>query len=324
MDNITIGPYILGSSWIYKMDPRMKIILTVILMVITFILPSLISVSIALGLFVLVFITTRIPLMKMLLGLKPVVYLMIFTFILQICYTKGSEDTLIKILEFHFSLITLAIILGILAFYLLTKRYIPLKMIYFLIMVSSLFVVQYFVNNDLLFNLSYRLKVYEEGVIKGGFVAIRVILMISITSLLTFTTSTMEINNGISSVLSPLKLLHIPVSIFSMMLSLTLRFIQTLLMETRKIMDAQSSRGVDFSEGGLKSKVTQVISLLVPMFVISFRRAEELSNAMVARGYDLDAKRTRYDKLKLHLMDYFGLIICLGSLIGIICWRWIF
>ena len=89
MDNITIGQYIPGSSWIYKMDPRMKIILTVILMVITFILPSLISVSIALGLFVLVFITTRIPLMKMLLGLKPVVYLMIFTFI-----TKG--DNLIR------------------------------------------------------------------------------------------------------------------------------------------------------------------------------------------------------------------------------------
>ena len=121
----------------------------------------------------------------------------------------------------------------------------------------------------------------------------------------------MEIQNGITSVLSPLKLLHIPVEIFSMMLSLTLRFIPTLLEETKKIMDAQSSRGVDFSEGGLKSKITQIISLLVPMFVISFRRAEELSNAMISRGYDLSAKRTRYDKLKLHFIDYFSLILSL-------------
>lgn len=316
MNNISIGQYIPGNSWIYRLDPRMKIVLTFVLMVVVFILPTLYSVLIALAVFFLLFITTRIPILKMLGGLKPVIYLLIFTIILQICYTKGDETTLIKVLEFNYSFITLSIMLGIVIFYYLTKRFVPLKTTYFLIMVSSLFVVQYFIDYDMLFNLHYRLKVYEEGLIKGGFISCRVILMISITSLLTFSTSTMEINNGISSVLSPLKLLHIPVGIFSMMLSLTLRFIPTLLTETKKIMDAQSSRGVDFNEGGIKSKITQIISLLVPMFVISFRRAEELSNAMVARGYDLNSKRTRYDVLKLKVLDYISLIFvlaCLGA-----------
>ena len=311
MNNITIGQYIPGNSWIYKMDPRIKIILTFIFMAVIFILPSILSVSIALLIFFVIIITARIPLLKMISGLKGVVYLMLFTFVLQICYTKGSSDTLIKTLEFHFSFITMSLCIILILIYMFTKKYIPFKMIYFLAGVALLFVIQYVIAYNTLFNLTYKLKVYEEGLVKGGFISIRVILMVSLTSLLTFTTSTMEIQNGITSVLSPLKLLHIPVEIFSMMLSLTLRFIPTLLEETKKIMDAQSSRGVDFSEGGLKSKITQIISLLVPMFVISFRRAEELSNAMISRGYDLSAKRTRYDKLKLHFIDYFSLILSL-------------
>lgn len=311
MNNITIGQYIPGNSWIYKMDPRIKIILTFIFMAVIFILPSILSVSIALLIFFVIIITARIPLLKMISGLKGVVYLMLFTFVLQICYTKGSSDTLIKTLEFHFSFITMSLCIILILIYMFTKKYIPFKMIYFLVVVALLFVIQYVIDYNTLFNLTYKLKVYEEGLVKGGFISIRVILMVSLTSLLTFTTSTMEIQNGITSVLSPLKLLHIPVEIFSMMLSLTLRFIPTLLEETKKIMDAQSSRGVDFSEGGLKSKITQIISLLVPMFVISFRRAEELSNAMISRGYDLSAKRTRYDKLKLHFIDYFSLILSL-------------
>lgn len=309
MNNITIGQYIPGNSWIYKMDPRIKIILTFIFMAVIFILPSILSVSIALLIFFVIIITARIPLLKMISGLKGVVYLMLFTFVLQICYTKGSSDTLIKTLEFHFSFITMSLCIILILIYMFTKKYIPFKMIYFLAVVALLFVIQYVIDYNTLFNLTYKLKVYEEGLVKGGFISIRVILMVSLTSLLTFTTSTMEIQNGITSVLSPLKLLHIPVEIFSMMLSLTLRFIPTLLEETKKIMDAQSSRGVDFSEGGLKRKITQIISLLVPMFVISFRRAEELSNAMISRGYDLSAKRTRYDKLKLHFIDYFSLIV---------------
>lgn len=312
MDNITIGQYIPGNSWIYKMDPRMKIVLTFILIAVIFILPTLLSVSIALGIFAVMFLTTRIPILKMLKGLRPIIYLLAFSFILQIIYTKTGD--LLYTFNFSFNFYNMLIILGVFVFYLLTKKLIPLKTTYFFLFVISIWAVQYWLDIDKIFNLHYKLKVYEGGLSRGGFVVLRVILMISITSLLTFSTSSMEINNGISSVLSPLKLIHIPVGIFSMMLSLTLRFIPTLLAETNKIMKAQSSRGVDFNEGGLRSKIKQIISLLVPMFVVSFKRADELSNAMIARGYDLNAPRSRYDLLKLHFIDYLGLILILGCL----------
>ena len=307
LDNISIGQFVPGNSWIYKMDPRMKIILTGIMIVICFILLSLISVIVALLLFIIMILTTGIPFMKFIKGLKPIVYLVLFTFVLQVIYTK--DGNYITTLDFSFNFYTMLMIIGILVLYVLTKKFIPLKMIYLLLIISSIFVVQYFFHFDFLFELNYHLKIYQGGLEKGAFVFFRVILMIMITSLLTFSTSNMDINNGLASVMSPLKVIHFPVGMLSMMISLTLRFIPTLISETKKIMNAQASRGVDFNEGHLKDKVTQIISLLIPMFVISFKKAEDLSNAMIARGYEIDAPRSQYDLLKLKAMDYIALVI---------------
>lgn len=317
LDNISIGQYVPGTSWIYKMDPRMKIILTFLLMAISFILPTLLSVSIALLVLMLIILTTGIPILKFIKGLKPIIYLVLFTFILQIIYTKDGK--FLYTFDFSFNFYTMLMIIGIIVFYFLTKKYIPLKMIYFLVFVTSLFAVQYFFEFDFLFKFTYHLNVYKGGLEKGAFVFIRVVLMISITSLLTFSTSNMDINNGLSSVMSPLKVIHFPVGMLSMMISLTLRFIPTLISETKKIMNAQASRGVDFNEGHLHDKVTQIISLLIPMFVISFKKAEDLSNAMVARGYEIDAPRSKYDKLKLRAIDYISLFIIL-ALLGVSIW----
>ena len=143
--------------------------------------------------------------------------------------------------------------------------------------------------------------------------------MIGTTSLLTLSTMTTDINNGIEAVLSPLKLIKVPVGVFSMLISLTLRFIPTLLGESQKIMNAQASRGVDFSEGTLKEKVTQIVSLLIPMFVISFKRAEDLADAMESRGYIIDAKRTKLDELKLKEVDFISMII-MFTLFGLVIW----
>ncbi len=133
----------------------------------------------------------------------------------------------------------------------------------------------------------------------------------------------MDINQGLEWLLSPLKLFKIPVGIFAMLVSLTLRFIPTLMSESKKIMNAQASRGVDFNEGSLKDKVNQIISLLIPMFVISFKRAEDLSNAMEARGYIIGAKRTKLDELKLRWRDYLALTIVL-ALFGLVIWSMIY
>jgi energy-coupling factor transport system permease protein len=147
--------------------------------------------------------------------------------------------------------------------------------------------------------------------------------MISITQILTLTTMSTDINNGLEWILSPLKLFKIPVGVFAMLISLTLRFIPTLLSESKKIMAAQASRGVDFNEGSLKDKVNQIISLLIPMFVISFKRAEDLSNAMEARGYIIGAKRTKLDELKLRWRDYLCLLIVI-ALFGLVIWSMIY
>lgn len=319
MNNITFGQYVPGNSWIYKLDPRIKIILTILLIVIIFLIPSLTLMGIALGLFVLTFISTRISIIRVIKGLKPVLFLLVFTVFLQLIYTTGTTETLAYSFDMQIGLFNLLIMIGIFIFYLLTKKFIPFKTIYLLMMIAGVFLILWYVRFDMLVWNNFKFNVYYEGLEKSAFIFIRIVMMIGITSLLTLSTMSTDINNGLESVLSPLKLIKIPVGVFSMLISLTLRFIPTLLEESKKIMNAQASRGVDFNEGSLKEKVTQIISLLIPMFVISFKRAEDLSNAMEARGYIIGEKRTKLDELKLRWRDYLCLIIILAFL-GLVIW----
>ncbi len=316
MNNITLGQFIPGNSWIYKIDPRMKIILTFLLMTIVFMIPNVKLMIIGFILFILMFISTRISIIKLIKGLKPVVILMLFTFALQIIYNK--EGNLLKTFNFEVSLYHIFILLGLSVFYIYTKKYVPIKMIYFITFLFAFFFIQYYFSFSKYNFFDYSFDIYTSGLEKGFFVFFRVILMIGLTSLLTFSTMNMDINNGLSSVLKPLKIIKFPVDTISMMLSLVLRFIPTLLDETNKIMRAQASRGVDFNEGRLKDKINQIISLLVPMFVISFKKADDLSNAMTTRGYVIDAPRTKLDEMKLRLSDYIYLIIAICILCFII------
>ena len=207
--------------------------------------------------------------------------------------------------------------------YFITRRFIPLPFLYLLLIVFLVFLVLWknpFEAFNWNFNFVWKdfsFKVYQEGVNKASFIFVRILLMLGITSLLTLSTMSTDINNGLEAVLSPLKLIKVPVGIFAMLISLTLRFIPTLMVESKKIMNAQASRGSDFSEGKLHEKVKQIVALLIPMFVISFKRADDLSNAMSARGYIIGAKRTKIDELKLGYRDYIviGFVLMLTTLI---------
>ena len=155
----------------------------------------------------------------------------------------------------------------------------------------------------------------------------RIFIMIITTTLLTSTTKPMSLAKGIEDLLLPLKIIRVPVHIIAMIISIALRFIPTLLEETQRIMKAQSSRGVDFKNGNIKSKVKALITLIIPLFVSSFTKAEELGNAMETRGYDPYAKRTRYRVLKIKWFDIALLITLLGllsivilSLMGLMPW----
>lgn len=332
MDNLAFGQYYPGKSWIYKLDPRIKIIATIVLIVLIFLIPitgmnGLYMMLGAFGLFVLAFLTTRIPVIKVLNGLKPVLFLLSFTVVLQLIYTTSDESDLLYTIPMSIGLYQLLIMLGLLTLYIVFKKYLPLKtLILFGILFISFLVMwdnpfEKFVWNFDFRWVSWDFKIYWAGVSRASIIFLRIVLMIGITSLLTLSTMSTDINNGLEAVLSPLKLLKIPVGIFSMLISLTLRFIPTLMIEAKKIMNAQASRGVDFSEGSLKDKANQIIALLIPMFVISFKRAEDLSNAMEARGYIVGAKRTKIDELKLRWRDYLAIVVMILLLAAVILGR---
>ena len=332
MENIAFGQYYPGNSWIYKLDPRIKIIATIVFIVLIFLIPitgmnGLYMMLGAFGLFVLAFLTTRIPVIKVLNGLKPVLFLLSFTVVLQLIYTTSDESDLLYTIPMSIGLYQLLIMLGLLTLYIVFKKYLPLKtLILFGILFISFLVMWDNPFEKFVWNFDFRwaswdFRIYWAGVSRASIIFLRIVLMIGITSLLTLSTMSTDINNGLEAVLSPLKLLKIPVGIFSMLISLTLRFIPTLMIEAKKIMNAQASRGVDFSEGSLKDKANQIIALLIPMFVISFKRAEDLSNAMEARGYIVGAKRTKIDELKLRWRDYLAIVVMILLLAAVILGR---
>jgi len=163
------------------------------------------------------------------------------------------------------------------------------------------------------------IKIYTEGIARAFFMAIRVILLIIGTSiLLTYTTSPISLTDGLESLLSPLKIIKIPVHTFAMMMSIALRFIPTLVEETEKIMNAQKSRGADFSSGGLIKRAKALIPILVPLFVSSFKRAEELATAMECRCYRGDKNRTKLVKLQYKARDFIFMLLFAASLTAII------
>ena len=147
------------------------------------------------------------------------------------------------------------------------------------------------------------LKVYEEGIRQGIFISMCFFLLVLVTSLLTLTTTPIEITDGIEYLLAPLKKVNFPVHELALMMSISLRFIPTLMQETDKIMKAQIARGVEFTSGPFKERLKAIIPLLIPLFISSFKRAEDLAVAMEARGYRGGEGRTKYRQLKWTILD---------------------
>ena len=313
MNNMTIGQYIPGQSWLHQLDPRVKMLSLILLLVSIFLIPiqgTIVDLSILAGYFVftlLLVVSSGIPLLKVLQGLRPILFLLTFTVLIQILIIRPT--TLVAIsdtLTFHLSITSLAAIILWIIFYQITKKWIKFKVLYFIFSVIVVFALQYILPYGAIYQ--YDVTLYEETVIRALFIFFRIVVIIMLTSLLTFTTMTTDINDGLEGVLFPLKWVKVPVDVLTMMVSLTLRYIPTLLIETDKIMKAQASRGVDFKEASIKDKVTQVISLLIPVFVISFKRAEDLANAMEVRGYVIGQKRTKIDVLKIKITDYMSIV----------------
>ena len=250
--DITLGQFFPGFSVLHKLDPRTKILSSVLFIVATFMANNLTS-FLALSLVTVLLVSvSRINARVILKSLKPLLFILIFTSLINVFLTVGEGEPL---LAFHF------------------------------------------------------IKIYKEGIIRAVFMTVRVILLIIGTSmLLTYTTSPISLTDGIESLLKPLKLIKVPVHSFAMMMSIALRFIPTLVEETEKIMNAQKSRGADFSNGGLVKRAKALIPILVPLFVSSFKRADELAVAMECRCYRGDKNRTKLVKLEYKTRDILWLV----------------
>lgn len=179
-----------------------------------------------------------------------------------------------------------------------------------LFMLSFLLIINLIVirEGSVLFTI-FGWSIYSGAITQTLYIVVRLALMIMITTILTATTKPLELTLGIEDLLKPFQVIHVPAHEIAMMISIALRFIPTLIEETQRIMKAQASRGVDMEEGSLIEKVKAILSLIVPLFVSAFQRAEDLAYAMEARGYIPNRQRTRYKQLKMQGKDFILLFL---------------
>ena len=164
------------------------------------------------------------------------------------------------------------------------------------------------------------IKIYSGGLSRAAMMVIRILMLITCTFLLTYTTSPIALTDGLEALMNPLKKIGVPVHELSMMMCIALRFIPTLIEETDKIMCAQKARGADFENGSLMDRAKALIPILVPLFISAFRRADELATAMECRCYQGGEGRTKMKLLRYHREDFvsFGIgILMIAAVCGL-------
>ena len=164
-------------------------------------------------------------------------------------------------------------------------------------------------------------KITREGLVNAGFLVLRIVMLVTGTFLLTYTTSPIALTDGLESLLSPLKAIHFPVHELALMMSIALRFIPTLIEETDKIISAQKARGADFETGNLFHRAKTLVPILVPLFISAFRRADELATAMECRCYRGGSGRTKLKQLRFQLRDILTFALGAAVLAGVIVLR---
>lgn len=258
MKEITLGRYYPGNSILHRMDPRVKFFLSMLFMVVLFFLSKPIPFAFfAVAMLIIIFITT-IPVKQILLSLKPILFIIIFAFILNLFSFQSS---------------------------------------------------------NILWSLG-PFKLTVEGLSAGIKMAVRLSLLIITSSVfLTLTTTPLGVADAMENILKPLQKFSFPAHEISMMMSIALRFVPNLMEETDKIMKAQSSRGAQYDTGGVIQRAKGLVSVLVPLFVSCFRRAEELATAMEARCYHGAEGRTKLHIMKVTKLDYYA--IAVGAIVTI-------
>ncbi len=258
--DITIGQYFPGNSLIHRLDPRFKIVITVLYIIMLFAGGTYTGLAIGAAYALIAIALSKIKPKMFVKSIKPIMPFLLITALIN------------------------------------------------LLLVSS---------GEILWQWKF-LKITDAGINISVFMIIRIVLLIAGTSLLTYTTSPITLTDAIERLLSPLKKLKFPVHELAMMMSIALRFIPTLIEETDKIMSAQKARGAEIDTGSFITRARNLVSILVPLFISSFRRADELATAMECRCYNGGAGRTRLRQLKSAPRDYAALFVTAAFLAGVI------
>lgn len=191
-----------------------------------------------------------------------------------------------------------------------------LRSMFGLILFTTVFQMLFVQGGTILFQFGL-IRVTDYSMAQAGLILMRFVLILSFSTLLTLTTTPLSLADAVEALLKPLKLIKVPVHEIGLMLSLSLRFVPTLMDDTSRIMNAQRARGVDFDEGSIVQKIKAIIPILIPLFASSFKRADALAIAMEARGYQGGDGRSKYRQLKWQLKDTLAILvlISLGALL---------
>lgn len=252
--DVTLGQYYPSTSFIHKMDSRVKILLNLLYLVGIFFIESFFGFGIVLCFLLLAIAASKIPLLSILKSIKGILFLLILTGLLNIFFFTPNE--------------------------------------------SSKLLVDWWI-----------FKIYDGGVIFAAKMTLRIVLLVTGASLLTLTTTPVDLTHGIESLLKPLSVIRFPVHEMALIMSLALSFIPSLIEETDRIIKAQKARGAAFDSGGLIARAKAFIPILVPLLVSSFRRADELALAMNSRCYEGAKKRTQMRVMRITWRDITGAII---------------
>ena len=259
LSDITFGQFYPTTSFVHKLDPRSKIILLIAYIVAVFIADNFWGLLAAFLFLCVAIAFSKVPVSAVIRSLKAIIFLALFTFILNILFYAPKEGDTV---------------------------------------------------------LFWRIS--KEGIITATFFASRLLLLVAGSSILTLTTTPVNITDGIESLLKPLTYIKVPVHVLALVMSIALRFIPTLADETDRIIRAQKARGADFESGNILSRVKAFIPVLIPLLISAFRRADELGNAMDARCYTDGKTRTKYKKLSFTARDLVSVLLMAALITGIV------
>ena len=264
MLDITLGQYYPGNSFIHRLDPRTKILSTLLLIIAVFLANSAIGYGTLCAMVLLIIAVSGLPFMLVLKSVKPLLFIIVLTLALHALMGQGEH---------------------------------------------------------ILYQWKF-IKITEEGLQLGVQMAMRLILLLMISSILTFTTSPIVLTDGIEALLRPFRVIGVPAHELAMMMTIALRFIPTLMEETDRIIKAQTARGADFSGGNLLIRAKNMLPILVPLFISAFRRADDLAIAMEARCYRGGEGRTRMHQLAYRSGDVLAFVFAF-AMIGLLAFlRW--